>query len=188
MADHGKDHGGSRVNLPNLLTLVRIVLTPLMVIFMIQGRLRDAALVFLVAGVSDGLDGLLARWLRQKTVIGAILDPLADKLLLSSSYVTLAVLGELPPWLTVVVISRDVIILVGVLVLFILHGHVDIHPSLPGKVTTFTQLATVLAVFLNHGTGWMEPYLTPLFFSTGAATIISGLHYMTIGVGMLGNE
>ncbi|MGC9022478.1 MAG: CDP-alcohol phosphatidyltransferase family protein, partial [Dissulfurimicrobium sp.] len=89
------------MNIPNLFTLIRIVLIPILIIFLINGRFFEALIVFSLAGVTDALDGLIARMLRQKTKIGAILDPIADKLLLTSSYVTLAVVGRLPNWLAI---------------------------------------------------------------------------------------
>ena len=101
------------MNIPNLLTLLRIILVPVIVILLIQGLFLKALIVFVVAAFSDVLDGFLARILRQKTALGAYLDPIADKALLASSFVTLSILHVIPGWLAVIVISRDVIILLG---------------------------------------------------------------------------
>ncbi|MCX5833093.1 MAG: CDP-alcohol phosphatidyltransferase family protein, partial [Deltaproteobacteria bacterium] len=97
------------VNIPNLLTLLRILLVPVFVILLIQGLFLKALLVFVVAGLTDAMDGFIARVLHQKTVLGLYLDPLADKALIITSFVTLSVMGLIPPWLAVLVISRDFI-------------------------------------------------------------------------------
>jgi cardiolipin synthase len=177
-----------RFSVPNLLTLIRIVITPLVIIFLIQRRFLEAFLVFTTAGVTDALDGLLARWLKQKTRIGAILDPMADKLLLASSFVTMAVIGLLPGWLAVVVISRDIIILVGVLILFLLQGGVEIRPSVLSKLTTLAQLGTVFFTFVNHEFGWLKTLIPSLCICTAVITVGSGLQYMVRGVRLLGSE
>ncbi|NIA08954.1 MAG: CDP-diacylglycerol--glycerol-3-phosphate 3-phosphatidyltransferase [Nitrospiraceae bacterium] len=177
-----------KLNIPNMLTLMRILLTPLLVILLINDRFSEAFIVFTLAGISDGLDGLIARWMKQKTRIGAILDPIADKLLLTSAYVTLAIIGFVPNWLAVTVISRDVMIVFGVLILFLFQGGVEISPSVPSKITTAVQLGTIFTVFLNHELGWLGQFLFPLFIFTAIVTVISGLHYMHLGSQMLGSE
>lgn len=176
------------MNLPNLLTLIRIILTPLLVILLIDGKFVEALIVFTIAGITDGLDGLIARWMRQKTRIGAILDPIADKLLLTSAYVTLAIIGFLPGWLAVTVISRDVIIVFGVLILFLFQGGVEIHPSVLGKITTVAQLGTIFMVLVNHDLGWFSRILPFLYIATALITVISGLHYMYLGTRFLGPD
>ena len=176
------------MNIPNILTLIRILLTPLLVILLINDRFLEAFIVFTLAGITDGLDGLIARLMRQKTRIGAILDPIADKLLLTSAYVTLAIIGFLPNWLAVTVISRDVIIVFGVLILFLFQGGVEISPSVPSKITTVTQLGTIFAVFVNQELGWLHQILFPLYIFTAVVTVISGLHYMYLGSQILGSE
>lgn len=177
------------MNIPNLLTLARILLTPLLVIFLIDKKYELAFLVFVVAGVTDGLDGFIARIMRQKTRIGAILDPIADKALLASSYITMAVIGIIPDWLAVTVISRDIIIVFGVMVLLLFHSGVEICPSIISKLTTLFQLLTVFFVL-----GGMvmkitcHPLVTSLYVITAVLTIASGLHYLYKGVKMLGTE
>jgi cardiolipin synthase len=158
------------------------------VTLLINHRFFEAFIVFTLAGITDGLDGLIARWMRQKTHIGAILDPIADKLLLTSAYVTLAIIGLVPNWLAVTVISRDVMIVFGVLILFLFQGGVEIAPSIPSKITTVVQLGTIFTVFLNHELGWMGEFLLPLFILTVIVTVISGLHYMYLGFQILGSE
>ncbi|MEA1991896.1 MAG: CDP-alcohol phosphatidyltransferase family protein [Thermodesulfobacteriota bacterium] len=176
------------MNLPNLLTLIRIILTPLLVILLINGKFVEALIVFTIAGITDGLDGLIARWMRQKTRIGSILDPIADKLLLTSAYVTLAVIGFLPGWLAVTVISRDVIIVFGVLIIFLFQGEVEIHPSMLGKITTVAQLGTIFLVLVNYDLGWFGRILPFLYIGTALITVISGLHYMYLGTQFMGSD
>ena len=105
------------MNIPNFLTLFRIILVPAFVIFLIQSEYDKALIVFVVAGLTDALDGTLARLLKCQTILGAYLDPIADKLLLVTSYATLAILGIIPAWLSVLVISRDIIILIGIAII-----------------------------------------------------------------------
>ncbi len=102
------------MNIPNFLSLLRIILVPVIVIFLIQESYTKALITFTVAGLTDIIDGTLARTLNQQTKLGSFLDPIADKILLSTSFVTLSVFGLIPSWLTVIVISRDFIILLGI--------------------------------------------------------------------------
>ena len=131
------------MNIPNLLTVLRIVLVPVIVILLIQGQFAKALVCFVIAGVTDGLDGLLARILNQQTVVGAYLDPVADKALVISMFATLAIVGVIPAWLAVVVISRDCIILGGILVLTLMSVSLEIKPSFVSKINTMLQLLTV---------------------------------------------
>ncbi len=173
------------INIPNLLTVGRILLTPLFVIFLIRGLYIPALFVFTIAAVSDGLDGFIARVFNQRTILGAYLDPIADKLLLSSAFVSLAVLDIIPAWLTVIVISRDVIIFMGIAVLTLTAKTVAINPSLLSKLTTLVQLITVFAVLIESdiaGFGYVEGVL---FWTAAGLTILSGLHYIYIGLNIL---
>jgi cardiolipin synthase len=175
------------MNLPNLITLLRIILTPIFVIMVIQRRFIWAVTIFGAAAVSDGLDGFLARALGQKTTLGSYLDPIADKLLLSSAYLSLAILGMLPSWLTVIVLSRDVIILGGAVMLHLIHGPIPIRPLIISKLTTVLQLSTLLAVLLAGPLPalGLARYLAPLFMATAILTVVSGLRYISIGIGIL---
>jgi len=175
------------MNVANAITLLRILLIPLLVIFLIEGEPRFAFLVFVAAGISDGLDGFVARFFGQKTRLGAYLDPIADKLLLTTSFVTMAVLAMLPAWLAVVVVSRDVIIVAGVIVLLVLDRPLDIRPSYLSKFTTCLQLG-LIGVYLGR------PYLEflvdldiPLVYLTAIFTLLSGVHYIAIGCRLLGS-
>ncbi len=177
------------MNLPNLLTILRILLTPLLVIFLINHRFDWAFVVFVAAGVSDGLDGFLARIMKQKTRIGAILDPIADKALLASAYVTLAVMGFVPDWLAVTVISRDMIIVFGVLVLLLFQSGIEIHPTIISKLTTLFQLLTIFTVLFSTVTHMeLERLLVGCYVVTAILTVASGLDYLYKGICLLGNE
>ncbi len=170
------------INLPNLLTIGRILLIPLLVIFLMDGRTEAAWLVFIAAAVTDGLDGLIARLWNQKTTLGAYIDPIADKLLLGTSYVTLAVLQRLPGWLAVLVLSRDLVILIGVALLFVLGRPLEIRPSLDSKLTTLLQILTVCYVLGQDHLSTLQPLAMPLMGATAASTVVSGLHYLAIGM------
>jgi cardiolipin synthase len=164
--------------IPNIITIIRILLTPLFIILLIQGRYGKALLVFLLAGLSDLVDGLIARTWQQKTPLGTFLDPLADKLLLSSSFVALSLFHLIPPWLTVVVISRDMTLVTGILLLKLTDIPVVINPSRAGKWTAALQVLTVLLVLV--GTLWpLNPnLLMAWFWLVGAVTALSGIQYV----------
>jgi cardiolipin synthase len=178
------------MNIPNLITLLRIILVPIIVILLIQGFFLKALIVFVVAGLSDALDGFLARVLHQQTVLGAYLDPIADKALLVSSFVTLSILHIIPSWLAVVVISRDFIILLGISVLSIMSISVEIRPTFISKVTTALQLITVLLALslrcLPCDVNGMWPLA--LYWVTAFFTIVSGLNYMARGMELINHD
>ncbi|MGQ9647470.1 MAG: CDP-diacylglycerol--glycerol-3-phosphate 3-phosphatidyltransferase [Thermodesulfobacteriota bacterium] len=176
------------MNLPNLLTLIRILLIPLFVILIINQSLWWALIIFALAGITDGIDGLLARITHQRTELGAYLDPIADKLLLAAGFITLAIIELLPSWLAVIVIARDMIILLGILVMILTHIPLEIQPSTISKITTSLQISTILLVL-------MEPYGTVLKHLTNLAiygtlvfTILSGAHYIYVGTKMLNQK
>jgi cardiolipin synthase len=172
----------ARLTIPNLITLFRIILTPLFIIFLIQGNYRKALVVFILAGVSDLADGLIARTWHQKSRLGSYLDPLADKLLMAASFVTLSIYHQIPSWLTVVVLSRDVILAVGVVIFRLADIPLVVRPSLAGKWTTTFQLVTVGFVLLNKIWAFPPLVLPVFFYVTGALTTISGLQYFYRGI------
>ncbi len=173
------------LTVPNLITLARILLTPLFVIFLIQGSYHRALLVFLLAGVSDLADGLIARTWSQKSRLGSYLDPLADKVLMAASFVTLSIYKEIPSWLTVVVISRDVALAFGVLMFRLGDIPLVVRPSLAGKLTTLFQVSTVFLVLISKIQP-ISPRVLPIFFwSTGVLTTVSGIHYLYNGIKMM---
>jgi len=172
----------SVLNLPNLITLLRIGAIPVFLILLVDERYTEALIVFILAGITDSLDGLLARWLDARTTLGAFIDPLADKLLLVSSFVILAFLGDISRWLAVLVIMRDVIILIGYSVLFFVTGHaIEVRPTLIGKASTFFQLLTVImALVALHNAAWQIPLLRDASeILAGATVTISGLQYLS---------
>jgi len=181
---------GWPMNIPNLITLLRIILVPVVVILLIQGSFRKALAVFIIASISDAVDGFLARVMHQQTAVGAYLDPIADKALLASTFVTLSILHVIPAWLTVIVITRDFIILLGICVLFILSVSVEIHPALVSKITTVMQVSTVfLALFIRClPEGVEQGWLDILYWGTAIFTVVSGLHYMFRGFKLINND
>lgn len=178
----------SSLTIPNLITLSRILLTPLFIICIIQGQYRRGLAVFFLAGISDMADGLIARHWQQKSPLGAYLDPLADKLLMSASFVTLSIAHLIPPWLTVVVLSRDITLALGVILFRLADLPLYIRPSWAGKCTTFLQLSTVLLVLL--GKIWSLPpaLLYGCIWVTGGFTVISGVHYVLRGLMRIGQS
>jgi len=170
------------MNLPNYITLFRVVLIPFFINLMIYGYYQEALIVFVTACVTDALDGMIARLTRKKTALGAFLDPMADKLLLVSAFVTLVLLGKLPVWLVIIVVSRDFILSLGTLILFVTGHDLKILPSIPGKITTALQLTvvTLTLIFMTYGTEMR--LMSVLFWLTAGITIVSGGQY--VGRGM----
>lgn len=178
------------LNIPNTLSVVRILLTPVFVICLLRDMFPAAIFVFLLAGISDALDGLFARYLNQRTLLGAYLDPIADKILLMSAFICLAVLEKIPPWLAVVVISRDIIIVVGYAISEITdtRHRIRVKPSIASKCTTVAQLFTVLWVLVNPDISTAPGMRKFLYLITSGLTIVSGLHYIYIGMNILQNS
>ncbi len=169
------------MNLPNALTLIRILLIPLFVILLISKSFHGALITFVIAGITDALDGFLARIWHQRTDLGSYLDPIADKLLLASAFITLAILDIVPYWLTVIVISRDILIAIGFWVLTMMDHKPTIKPRYTSKVTTVFQILTIIWALLSAlhwGFGSLFPILIGL---TAFFTILSGIHYIYIG-------
>ncbi|MBI2902326.1 MAG: CDP-diacylglycerol--glycerol-3-phosphate 3-phosphatidyltransferase [Candidatus Methylomirabilis oxyfera] len=169
------------LNLANGLTILRILMAPIISILLVYRFWKLALAIFLLAGITDALDGFFARSRAERTELGMILDPLADKLLLFGAFVTLVYLHQIPRWLFIIVVSRDLILIGGFLVLYIATGKSTVSVSQMGKLTTGLQLATVLGTMLAHVTGGVAPYLAPLIYITAAVTIFSGLEYVLRG-------
>jgi len=167
---------------PNQLTLLRMVFVPFIVIHLVEGRYVWALVVFVVAGFSDGLDGLLARTLHQQTLLGQYLDPIADKLLLSTMFLVLSILRKIPWKYTVVVFSRDVSILAASAVLFAIAGLRNFRPSIFGKANTFSQISAVFSVLLLqvYPQRWIWISRTVFLRATFIFTILSALHYLIL--------
>jgi cardiolipin synthase len=179
------------LNLPNFLTLIRIVLIPFFLVLLASQLYFDALLVFILGGVTDALDGFIARRMNQKTSLGAILDPVADKLLLMSSFIMLGMMGGIPLWLVVLVVSRDTVILFGyVAISFLLDERLEVQPTIAGKLSTVFQLVTVGVVLLMLARSQLlESWLDDaLVYLTAAATVISGVQYLYLGLLRLQNR
>lgn len=187
------------ITLPNLLTVFRMVLVPIFVTLLFYQRFVLALVVFVVAGITDGLDGLLARRFDQRSQLGTVLDPIADKLMLVTAFVVLSMRSVFPQpvpshlpipfWVTVTVISRDVFIVVGAAAINIMTGFRGFRPSWLGKVNTTVQIIAVciimLAASVPYGTGYYLPTLYVLVFTL---TIVSGAHYIFFASKLLNEE
>lgn len=169
------------LNLSNRLTILRILMIPVIVILLGYDFKISALGVFFLAGITDALDGFFARVRKEKTQLGTILDPLADKLLLTSTFITLAYLGMFPLWLVILVISRDLILILGSVVRYITTENLEVSPTILGKATTVAQLVAVVNALIRDISGyiitppWLASLLVALF------TVSSGLHYIWIG-------
>ena len=173
---------GHLLNLPNFLTLCRIASIPIFLTFLTRERYTDALYVFAAAAVTDGLDGAVARWFDSRTELGAFLDPFADKLMLVSAFVVLTIHGDLPGYLLSVVMIRDIVIVVGYLMISFFTGErVPVRPSYLGKLSTVMQLACVLAVLGRAGNYWPGDFSATLI-ATAAVTAASFVHYMYRGL------
>jgi cardiolipin synthase len=166
------------VNIPNSLTLLRIVLVPLVVWLIIAHEMLAAFLLFLFAGLSDAADGFLAKRYNWNTELGAYLDPIADKALLVSIYVTLGLAGQLPVWLVIAVVSRDVLIVGAVVLSWMLSRPLSMRPLLISKANTFSQIMLAGLVLAELGLGLgLEEIVQLLVWATGALTILSAAAY-----------
>ncbi len=183
------------LNLPNFLTLIRIATIPLFLLLLFARFYTWALLVFAFGGLTDALDGPVARWTHQKTRLGAYLDPLADKLLIISSLVVLSHIGATPGWLTILVLSRDLIITMGYgAIYFWIQQKMEIRPSFMGKSNTFLLLLTITVILVSlHDPDIIPDVALPLgsyrfhvinllFIITAATTVISGLQYIHRGL------
>jgi cardiolipin synthase (CMP-forming) len=171
----------------NQLTILRIVFVPVFIILLVYHELGWALATFVLAGLTDVLDGIIARRFGQKTSIGAVLDPIADKLLMASSILILSLPqmefhNTIPRWLLIVIIFRDVFILLVSLIVVLMVGWRVFTPSPYGKISTFMQVLTVLAVLYTNWQGVILPELNILFYMTGLMTAFSGIHYLVRGL------
>ena len=176
------------MTIPNLITMLRIILAPVFAIYVINDQLNAALVIFVVCSATDALDGMLARVFNQKSKLGAYLDPLADKLILVTAFILLSAMGHLPAWLTVTVIARDVVILLGVVTIHLNKLELHIRPSILSKINTWFQFLTVTAV-LSKGLLSLEPALYLYFYyATALSTVSSGLHYIQYGLKIMSAE
>jgi len=170
------------MNLPNSLTILRILLIPVFIGFLLYERYEYSLAVLLLAGLTDGLDGTIARVANQRTRLGAYLDPLADKLLLTSGFVTLSVLHLVPSWIAIVVVSRDMILMTGTPLARLTESHLDISPTLLGKGTTLVQLSYLILVVVLTSRQMDLRLIQPLLYLMVCVTVMSGFHYLYRGV------
>ena len=170
-----------QVTLANKISILRIILIPFFITATVYSRMDIALMIFLVAVISDGADGFIARTFNQKTQLGTILDPVADKLLLISAYICLSVVGHIPehlrmpPYVPILVISRDAIIVIGSLIVYMIKGDIKISPSILGKITTFFQMMTIVSILVKFN------YSNIVWNVTVLLTIASGLDYVMKG-------
>ncbi|MGB2705345.1 MAG: CDP-alcohol phosphatidyltransferase family protein [Candidatus Omnitrophota bacterium] len=169
------------MNIANKITIVRILLIPFFIAFPLYGNWEAALVIFIIAAVSDGIDGYIARTTKQRTELGKILDPIADKFLILSAFICLSVVKgvppelKLPPYVPIAIISRDAIIILGALLIFLIKGNLEIKPTPAGKITTFFQMLTVIAVLAKFA-------FSPILWNvTVALTILSGAQYVVKG-------
>ncbi|NPA53414.1 MAG: CDP-diacylglycerol--glycerol-3-phosphate 3-phosphatidyltransferase [Aquificae bacterium] len=178
------------MGLANQLTILRIFLVPIFIICLGYNKPLCALAVFTLAGITDALDGYVARKFNQVTTLGKILDPIADKALLISSFIFIYnsdLNVKFPFWFVVLVISRDVYILVGAAIIYLIKGHLDVKPSIFGKMTTFFQILTVVFVLLANIVNIPETLIMYLIYITTFFTIISAITYTYEGITQLKN-
>jgi cardiolipin synthase len=176
------------LTVPNQLTFLRLGFLPFFIILILYRRYSWALAILLLAALTDSMDGMLARTLHQKTALGAYLDPIADKLLLSSSFVSLALDGQIRWWLTILVLGRDVLILITAAVILATVGYQPFPPSIYGKMTTALEIGLVfvvlmLAVFHENGYGDVQGLATVkqiLGYLVAGFTVFSGFHYSVV--------
>jgi len=169
------------LNLPNTLTITRIVIIPLFITSIIYKRYDYALLLFVMAALTDTLDGFIARLTNQKTVLGTFLDPLADKFLLVTSFILFSINGWLPKWLTITVISRDIIVVTGWMLIYFITHTSTVRPTVTGKAAIAMQLILLCYVLLDINMVSFPDLHDALIWSTAVITIVSGLHYIYRG-------
>jgi cardiolipin synthase len=188
------------LTLPNQLTLFRMILIPFFVVVTLYGHTGWALAIFVLAGITDGLDGLVARLTSQRSALGAFLDPAADKLLMTAAFIVLSLPpmtslplfyldNRLPVWLTVLVISRDVLIVLMALLFNLAMGVQRFPPTVPGKITTGVQITTVSVFLLLNALELSLPWVAHLCVAACLlATVGSGLHYAWYAARRLAND
>ena len=179
------------LNLANCLTFFRIVTIPIFLEFLAYQFYWEALLVFAIGGFTDFLDGFVARRMNQQTALGAYLDPVADKLLVITSFMMLSSIGGIPVWLTVIVVARDILIVLGYGIIYVLvEERLQVRPSLIGKWSTTLQLFTLaVALFMLHDPRLLSDRILDLFVAASAlATVVSGFQYLYRGLVWLQNR
>ena len=173
------------ISLATKITILRILLVPFFIAFILYSKWEIALIIFIVASLSDSLDGYVARITKHKTELGKMLDPLADKLLILSAFICLSVIGgsfKLPFYVPIAVISRDAIILLGSFIIYVTKGKLEVKPTILGKLTTFFQMVTIVSVLARFDFSYILWNITVLF------TILSGINYVLIGMKTLNEK
>ncbi|WP_263356545.1 CDP-alcohol phosphatidyltransferase family protein [Acidicapsa ligni] len=173
---------------PNLLTLLRICLSPFLIVAVMERRFHIAFALFIVAACTDAMDGLLARWLQQRTMLGQYLDPVADKLLLSSLFLVLTHMGILEARVTVMVFGRDLGMLLVAGILYSIAGLRDFHPTILGKINSFSQVVAigVVLLYLIYPQAWVAVARAAALDTTILLTVASGFHYAWVASKRIG--
>ena len=169
-------------NIPNILTLTRILLLPFFAVTLIYEQYQYALLFFIAASITDFLDGFIARVKKQITYFGTILDPVADKFFLLTSFIMMSKTGLIPMWLTIIVISRDLIVISGCFIIYLVTKNLYIEPSIVGKTASAGQFILIGLILLSLNFNSDMTYLNFLFIVVAFLTAISGLHYVYRGM------
>jgi cardiolipin synthase len=169
-------------NLPNILTLARILLLPFFAAAILYGEYKIALIIFITASVTDLLDGFIARLTKQITYFGSILDPVADKFFLITSFILMSNKGLMPKWLTIIVISKDLIVVTGCIIIYFVTSKLKVKPSFWGKAASFCQfiLIGLVLIFININVTATIPML--VFAFVAVLTSVSGIHYIYQGL------
>lgn len=171
------------MTIPNIITVLRFLMVPAVVYSLLVGAMMPAFIIFVIAGISDGVDGFIARHYNQQTELGAYLDPIADKLLLVTVFIMLAILGHLPHWLVVLVVSRDILIVIAVILSSVMSQPLDMNPILVSKANTAFQIALVAVVLAELAFGMTFGHLRLiLIYLVTALTILSAAAYLKVWI------
>ena len=170
------------MNIPNTLTLFRFLLVPVFLVLLLNGYIMQAIVTFIVASVTDALDGAVARMTNSMTEIGMIMDPLADKALVLTALITLSAMGKLPVWITLVVLVRDIIVVSGGFIIYKRRYKMKMKPVLLGKLATFTMLTLLVSTLLGIYWGRVFSFIPYLVWLTMALVVISGVQYVLRGI------
>lgn len=170
----------SILNIPNILTLGRIIITPVIVFAILRDEPALALALMIAAGITDMLDGAIARYFNQRTTVGAYLDPLADKLMLISTFVALFLIDEVPLFLFLAVVFRDAVIVLGAFAYEMVTRQLKMEPSMISKVTTFMQIVYIVTLLFHMAYPLADLWVQVMVWSTFAVTCISGIHYMLV--------
>lgn len=174
----------TQLNLPNLLSFIRLCLVPFIITFLSQGNFKLAFVLFLFCGITDYLDGLIARKFKLQTALGAFLDPLADKILMASTFITLTLklpnqIFEIPTFITILVISRDFFIVFVAFLIYLIFGIKNFPPTILGKINTVIQVFTILLVIFSNIDSRFGFLLNYFYILLLISAILSGFHYLT---------